>query len=198
MPEGKNKEDSSPMLSKNMVILIAIILVVTTAIIVYFIAKPNNIGKISGNIFATMQSGDVKRAAGIEVCLIKDENSFMDAFQKMQETCRNEVEAIIFDKDYHAGYGGEEDFKRKLHVDQIIAVCHAKLREFLQGNTVQKATTDVNGLFEFSNVPFGNYYVFSQFEVFTQKLEWLEPVDLKSKEVKMDLSNLNKRLVIEF
>lgn len=175
----------------------------------------DNIGKVTGNVFATMQSGDVKRAAGTEIILMKDNGSLISDYEQIKQTCREEIRPL-FDSymkvskeisdvltpgRYNHGSFMEleaEKIKRQKMYEEAKDRCFTKIRALFASNMFQKANTDVNGYYTFSNIPFGKFYVFSQFEVFSNKLEWLEPIDLNSNEAKLDLTNSNKRNVITY
>ncbi len=175
----------------------------------------DSMGKISGSIFATMQSGDVKRAAGTEIVLIKEDGSLISKYEQLQRDCRTEINPlfesymksnrevsdVLTPGRYSQGAFAsthEENMKRQKLYEDATARCFTNIRVLLSNNTVQRANTDVNGTFLFSNVPFGKFYLYSQFDVFNNKLEWLEPVDLRANEIKIDLSNNNKRKVITY
>lgn len=51
--------------------------------------------------------------------------------------------------------------------------------------------SDIHGHYELNDVPPGKYYIYSLFSKVDDEIEWFLPVDLSSKDVKLDLFNAN-------
>lgn len=164
-------------------------------------------GKLSGNIYVTMKSGDVKKAAGIEVYLFtvaQPENLIKEIEQKKMEAdlalfavAKEEMEWLskeyemlkqsgesskryAFNKDY---YNAKTDNTKKEH-NKVIG-------QLLFSGKENKVQTDVNGVYEFQGLKRGKYLLLARHKVFDNKITWLTIAEIKERENKLDLTTNN-------
>jgi hypothetical protein len=149
--------------------------------------------KISGDVFVTMVSGDVKRGAGIEVMLA--------AATVVSEAELNEV--VV---NRAAGYGKARSLYRETadrstadplnKVLYLIAIDNyaKEVGAVARTHQVQGVRTDSNGRFEIKDLKPGKYFLFTRLQVFDEALVWMVPIDLTKASQKVDLSNHNQGL----
>ena len=149
--------------------------------------------KISGDVFVTMVSGDVKRGAGIEVVLAA---ASIVAEAEMNDIVANRA----------AEYGKARNLYRKTAdrgtpdpLDKallLIAIDNyaQDIGSVARKHEVQRVRTDSNGHFEIKDLKSGKYFLFTRLQVFDEALVWMVPVDLTKASQKVDLSNHNQGL----
>lgn len=95
---------------KKMFLFIGIILVILIPV-VYLLWSYMTHGKLSGNVYATMKSGDVKKAAGIEIYLLKieDSNNFFNEIKRLKHETKNILDEL---------YGQAEERKKYVDMDK--------------------------------------------------------------------------------
>ena len=164
--------------------------------------------KLTGDLFVTMQSGDVKRGADVLVTLVTASSAFMKEWDYVQGDYEEEVAPVIaeFDKintQYKARHIGVVDPL----LDQMLDLVRSRWTpiqvkyEQAASEVVTKYTrtttrTDVNGHFEMLRLPAGKYLIYASHSVSKTVIYWLVPVDVQG-EAKVSLSNSNgKRSVL--
>ena len=154
-------------------------------------SHPQGVGKLTGNIFVTMQSGDVKKLAGIEVLLLKEPDKFISNYNPIKTECTTTYNSLR-DKIYHFDSLKQDEFVMySRQYEKTLADCRVKIDGVISQYMYKKSYTDVNGLYEFIDIPFGNYYIFSQFKLPREQAEWLTPIEINRSNYKLDLSNNN-------
>lgn len=171
-------------------------------------------GDLAGNVFVTMQSGDVKRGADVEVVLLADTVQFEAEWKKLLAAFEKaKTEADVVYEDAHR----LEQQAFKVHLDdglneaassawagaasRVDAAVENRgrvqqtsrdqaLRLFQSGQPVV-GRTDVNGHFELKGARRGKYFLFAHYKVFDNDLYWMVPVDISSATQTLDLSNSN-------
>lgn len=145
--------------------------------------------QLSGDIFVTMQSGDVKRGAGVEVFLISDNPQF-----------QTDWKAVIADRGPKLSRGlqapnvsmnGSSD---KWLLGLMIDLYGDAALKLAGAHKAQSVRTDANGHYEIKSVKAGRYYVFARHQVFDERVVWMVPIDLTDGSRKLDLSNHNQGL----
>jgi hypothetical protein len=149
---------------------------------------------VSGDVFVTMASGDVKRGAGIEVVLA--------ATSALSEADLSEVVAQRSGSFGMARSRYRENTDRNsanytadkilylIEVDNYAGEVGAVVRK----HQVQGVRTDANGHFEIKDLKPGKYFLFTRQHMFDEPLVWMVPVDLTNASLKVDLSNHNEGL----
>lgn len=188
---------------KKLVLLIAVPFIVLIPII-YFLSFYMTHGHLSGNVFLTTQSGDTKKAAGIEVYLLKIEDPDSTA-KKISEINHDYAGRILSEKlDAKYAYEDYEHYKPvqdtaekyhnkwREHINQsnnLIVERNDKIRDLLFSHLLKKTSTDVNGYYKFMDIRHGKYSIFTTYSVFPT--HWLCPVEINNRENKIDLTNSN-------
>jgi hypothetical protein len=170
-------------------------------------------GELSGDLFVTMKSGDVKRGADVQILAIPRTAAFEAEWAATVRACEDEsAPAYRAYKEAKARY--QEAFKLQLQgrpadiyairrTEEASSDSHNKFIEWLRilrkheeraeeviaKHASQVTRTDVNGHYELS-VPDGAYYIFSKHRVFKDGIYWMVPVELVGVK-KVSLSNSN-------
>lgn len=171
-------------------------------------------GELSGDLFVTMKSGDVKRGAAVEIVLIPateqfesewnktvdqfklDYASAKSAFQQADEARDRAFQRSL--DSIRTGFGRssyeteeEQATTAARHVDEVEERYRAMALKVIETAHSKIVRTDVNGHYVFSAVPAGKYYIFARHVVFDNVLYWLTPTEVKSGANRVDLSNEN-------
>ncbi|MDO8476643.1 MAG: hypothetical protein Q7W02_10735 [Candidatus Rokubacteria bacterium] len=161
-------------------------------------------GDITGTIFVTMKSGDVKRGADVEVVLIARSEKFDQEWTRLKKESREEsskaqagydaayqaYSSLRYDSGFLKSYG-DNWAAWAARLSEVRATYLARARPILAAAVAKSTRTDVNGTYAFRTVPRGKYYLYAEYKVFDNELSWLVPVEITGEEQKMDLSNSN-------
>jgi hypothetical protein len=163
---------------------------------------------ISGDVFVSMKSGDVKRAADALVTVVPASAAFEQERRALEESFQAAVRVhrerilpldaawkrLIETRrcDGHTcsdavRVAGEAWKNLEKAVDEY----QAKARELLQKHAIQTTRTDSNGHFEVKDFDRQKVYLHAEIRVFENQLAWLVPVELKERKQKVDLSGSN-------
>ncbi len=159
---------------------------------------------ISGTIFVTMQSGDVKRGADVEVALISHSEKLETAMagiatQGTEEYAKAKAglaaaEQALSTVDFRSGF--YLDYSKnvtawQVRVWEIESGVENRLRKVLADARIASTRTDVNGVYLFKDVRRGKYFLYADHKVFKNEISWLVPIEMRGEDLKMDLSNSN-------
>jgi hypothetical protein len=125
-------------------------------------------GELSGDVFVTMKSGDVKRGADMQISLVGATEQFEAAWKKTVE-----------------------EFAASRQAREVRARYLALAQKMVADAQPRIARTDVNGHYQFQGVPAGRYYVFAERRVFDNDLRWKVVAEVKAGANRIDLSNSN-------
>jgi hypothetical protein len=160
---------------------------------------PLNQGKCKIYLLAIKDLSDVLP----KIEQINDEynKSIYEELERVQQSMSDLQDSIKAHKAYEKypqlRYGNwVQDDKNKLedrikHVNQLIDKRNDKIRKILFLSQPKKVQTDVNGNYEFSDIPFGKYTIFASYEILDKSVQWLYPLETKQKDEKIDLTNNN-------
>lgn len=150
----------------------------------FFLLSYMTHGKVSGNIYAVMKSGDVKKAAGVTVYLLKADTP--QAISAEVDRINNEYHnsILLIGKDLHGAEYLDESRR-------IETTYKKMLYKYFFSKKFQETQTDVNGSYDFQKIPYDKYMFLATFKVFDNSLDWLLPIEINKKETKIDLSNNN-------
>jgi hypothetical protein len=140
---------------------------------------------LSGDVFVTMRSGDVKRGAGVEVLLISPTPQFEADWREMLtkiEGCNNV--ALALGKDYRPSVA-------ECLLSGWFTVDPGTLLRRHQAHAIR---TDANGHYELKALRREKYLVYARLDVFENIVAWMVPIDLTAGSKKLDLSNHNQGL----
>jgi len=161
-----------------------------------------SIGKIFGNIFVSMKSGDIKKAGGITVTLLKNQDTIMKGVDQIAREVKEPLlevsEAMSKVQELQAkssAYLESRDLWNAtvMKLRQIESSYNKKLDNLFASNVSKIIQSDVNGYYEFIDIPYGKYCILTEFTVFETHAQWLEPIEVKQKDTKIDLTNNNTR-----
>lgn len=149
-------------------------------------------GKLSGNIYAVMKSGDVKKAAGITVYLLKVDNpqAIIAEVDRLDSEYHKSM-SDLFNKDLHGSDYLDESRRIEMEYKRL-------LNKYLLSKKCQETQTDVNGSYEFQKIPYDKYMLLATYKVFDNNIDWLLPVEINKKESKIDLTNNNTTYISIF
>ena len=174
-------------------------------------------GKVFGDIYVTLKSGDIKRVAvaGADVVLYKVDNpnavlQQIDSIQKqymnlLTGSVREYRETVNEMQERSAEYTRFRDScsekayeqsisksaEKKLRVKQLKAEHNSKINGILTPFIFKKGKSDVKGHYEFTDAPYGKYVVFSNYSILEENGDWLYPIEVSNKENRIDLTNNN-------
>jgi hypothetical protein len=163
--------------------------------------------KLSGDLFVTMESGDVKRGADVEVVVLPASSEFTAEWDAVQNGYQREVAPIVNEYDplmAEASASGTSYPRAKELFKQVKQIADTRWlplqRQYTQAAfeviskyAQAKTRTDVNGHFEIEGLQPGKYFVYSRHTVFKNVMYWMVPVNLDSESKKVSLSNSNGR-----
>jgi hypothetical protein len=176
-------------------------------------------GSLTGDVFVTMRSGDVKRAADVDVLILPATQEFEGEWERLQTEYEERVKPVAAEHDslkaqyeslgasYTAALSSRNlraayqiNQQRSPLIEQMMRLGREQW-EPLQQEYTQKAMrllgqrvtarvpTDVNGHFEVSP-PTGRYYVFCRYQLPKETLYWLLPAQVQDDTpAKISLSN---------
>jgi hypothetical protein len=176
-----------------------------------------SVGDLSGSVYVTMKSGDVKRAAGVQVHLVAAtdqlRSAWTDAVTRFQTVYKDTEQAEVAAR--AETKHGEDLVKSATSRDEISAAFDRKIKaitditkakvkridlveglftsavELIKQQRFQLAQTDVNGHYDFTGVQFGEYYLFVHYTVFKYEVFWMAPVSVNIRRQTLNLSNTN-------
>jgi len=171
--------------------------------------------RLSGDVFLTMQSGDVKRAADLQVVVVPASPEFMNEWEQVQTAYEQEVAPVVSEYDgLQTQYkslapADTRDLRGSLQRNQLAIQLLNQMRELAHSrwvpiqdrytkaafdaiakHTTATTRTDVNGHFDIASLPSGKYFVYASYSVFRTLTYWMVPVDVQV-ESKLSLSNSN-------
>ena len=174
-------------------------------------------GSLTGDVFVTMRSGDVKRAADVDVLIVPATPEFEAEWERLQSEYEERAKPLV--AEYDSLTTQADSLRRQqtamsgnpgaaLQISkQIIALLSQQMdlgrtrwgplqqeyttmaTRLLSQRATARIPTDVNGHFEVS-VPPGRYYVFSRYQLPRETLYWLLPAEVEdATPMKVSLSN---------
>lgn len=165
-------------------------------------------GSLTGDVFVTMRSGDVKRAADIDVLILPATPEFEGEWERLQSEYEERVKPVVAEHEFLKAQQeslrvsqnsamSSGNSRAALQISQqMIGLAQQSLRigqerwgplqqEYTQAALrllAQRATarvpTDVNGHFEVS-LPTGRYYVFCRYQLPQETLYWFLPAQVQ-------------------
>lgn len=195
-------------------------LMTSLLVVLVFAAPPGAFaGSLTGDVFVTLRSGDVKRAADVDVLIVPATPEFEAEWERLQSEYEERVRPIAAE---HESLKAQQESLRlsgdaamrsgntraALQMNnQTIALLNqqidlgrtrwaplqqeytVKATRLLAQRATARVATDVNGHFEV-NVPAGRYYVFCRHELPRETLYWLVPAQVQdATPAKVSLSN---------
>lgn len=167
---------------------------------------------VSGSVYVTMRSGDVRRGADVRVVLVREQfvSQWTDAsatFRTSFEQARSAHEDAITrsqraTEEYLRGVGTryvdrrhyDEATERRVEAARRMDAVRKEWLDhtatLIQRATVAAVRTDMNGYYEFKGVPRGKYYLVANHKVFEKDLFWAVPIEVRRTHT-LDLSNSN-------
>jgi len=199
------------------IVLIGLILVVLVCVVYITKYYFHEEGKVFGDIYVTMKSGDIKRVAvaGVDVVLYKVDNpnavlQQIDSIQKqymklLTESVREYGETVNEMQEKSDEYTKFRDScsekayeqsisksaEKKLRIKQLKAEHNSKINGILTPFIFKKGKSDVKGHYEFTGAPYGKYIVFSSYSILEENGDWLYPIEVNNKENRIDLTTNN-------
>jgi hypothetical protein len=150
-------------------------------------------GSIEGDVYLTMQTGDVKRAAGRMVYLVREQDSLELETGKVcsgfLERLRRRVArlSIINDTLMRVPMTNEQVDIRQERMKRIIAEGSADeatvipaINAALVRWAVDTSGTGMNAHYRFPRVPTGRYLLFADFPILTHHYAWGIPLQLRA------------------
>jgi hypothetical protein len=131
--------------------------------------------ELSGEIFVTMKSGDVKRGADVEVGIVRADRQFLDAWTALLQESTQILRTSTGTLD-----AAERLLPTRTRARQLVGV-----------NLVTTVRTNAEGRYRFEGVPPGTYLVIAQYQVFDNQVKWSVLVTLKSGENTFNFTNSN-------
>lgn len=216
-----NNKQSDFKVSKKVAFLIIGVLIILTALITLLLSRRptdstsspsiaatllSNSGRISGNIFVTMKSGDIKKGAGITVTLLKNQDTILNGFKQIQQEYTQPLLELAQTLDkVKELQNNASTYIEALHLwndtvpkaKQLDASYNDKLNALFIAHVYKTVQSDVNGSYDFTDIPYGKYCLLTEFTVFETRTQWLEPLEIKQKDTKLDLTNNNAKDVYQ-
>ena len=172
--------------------------------------------ELTGEIFVTMKSGDVKRGADVEVGLVRVDGAFQsawDAILRDYERAMDEGLArvnqararaeSINTSDFRRSFGAQmavfdekrvaiDEWKRATDVlSDVPAPFQQRARALIGPNLVTTVRGNADGRYAFKSISPGRYYVIAQHQIFDNHLKWAVPITLNPGENTLSLTNTN-------
>lgn len=192
-------------------ILIGLLLVILGSVVLY--SKYYHKGVVSGDIYLTIIADNVKRVGRADVVLYKSDNpdEVVQQIQNIQDQNIKPLREALeeygkavdemgkrlenYKKHNDPRYLSEDasrNAKEKLaHVKQLKADWNSKIAAILTPLVFKKVKSDANGHYEFKDVPYGKYIVFSNCNIDDKDVDWLSPIEVSDRENRIDLTNGN-------
>jgi len=175
-------------------------------------------GSLSGDVFVTMQSGQVRRAADVDVVLVPATAQFEAEWERAQLEYEDRVKPVVSEHDAmraqeealrrnSAAATQSRDLKSALQfTNESIALSGrmldlgrqkwsplqqeytGKLLDLIRQHAAARVATDVNGHFDLV-APEGKYYVFCRYTLPRETLYWFMPAEIAGSAAKVSLSN---------
>lgn len=152
-------------------------------------APTQKAASLSGHVYVTLQSGESNIGRGIEVILIKDNEGF-----KNGQTQIAAVETALKEK-INRGTAKATDIDQINPLSELIGLAKRHIIEinmFYAASAFQKARADIEGFYQFTGIPTGQYYLYARYQTSMDEGHWFVPIILQggiSQEI--DLSNHN-------
>ncbi len=192
-------------------IVVALLLVILAGVIFY--SKYYHKGTISGDIYLSVSSTDTQRIGGADVILYKSENPDR-VVQQIQEIQNQDIKPLrealeeyskavdemgknfeAYKKSNDPKYLSQEISRKAKEkfatVEKLKAEWNSKIRAILTPLLFKKVKSDAKGHYEFTDVPYGRYIVFSNCRISDKDLDWLSLVEVDSRVNRLDLTNSN-------
>src|SRR5574341_293032 len=181
------------------------------AVTFLILAACSRSGTVYGDVFIPAHSGEVQRAARINVLAVPATEGFerewsgvLAVFQEEVEPARQaqkvaadsaEAAKLAWDKSLagRAKVRTAENrlFKAKSRVKEIARKHDAQATSLLDRHMAQRVLTDENGHYILAGVPAGKAYVYARFTVGDRTLVWFRPVHVRSRPQQVDLTAAN-------
>jgi hypothetical protein len=175
----------------------AIVIVLATAFWPYWGAPISRLiggrGDVSGDVFVSMASGEVRRAGDVEILLVAKTPAMVESWSSLHADFQRDFYPTFLK--YLDAQGKPDRMGEALQlavaVDDIVGRYNKRTREILEKHLHQRARTDVNGRFKFERASAGLYVLVAEHRVFDKTLRWFEPIEVTSHGVTINLSNSN-------
>jgi hypothetical protein len=131
--------------------------------------------ELSGEIFVTMKSGDVKRGADVEVGIVRADGQFLNAWTGLLEESTQTIRAST----------------STLDLAERLLPIRSRARQLVGTNLVKTVRANAEGRYRFEGVPPGTYLAIAQYQVFDNEVKWSNLVTLKSGENTFNFTNSN-------
>jgi len=169
---------------------------------------------VSGTVYLTTRSGDVRRGADVPVLLVHEQfmGEWTEASTTFKASYRQAAVAYVEARTrlqrahgdhvrsrtgYRVGDGrsyeeaGERVRDAAARLDAVKKEWSEHTATLAKRATVRSSRTDVNGHYVFQGVPRGKYYVMASHKVSADELFWLVPVEVRRTQ-SVDLSSSNR------
>jgi hypothetical protein len=130
---------------------------------------------LSGEVFVTMKSGDVKRGADVEIGLVRAELEFMEAWTALLKESTQSIQ-------------GATDM---INLAERLEPVRQRARQLIGPNLVRTVRANAEGRYRFVDIRPGTYMIIAQHQVFDNHLRWSRIVHLESGENSFNLTNSN-------
>lgn len=127
--------------------------------------KAQHRGSVEGDVYLTMQSGDVKKGAGLTVRLLDNADQVFSAISERCDAWKKYLASTPGDYNDHLakGPGLEND-----------------LSTIISNNVISETGTGMNAHYKFENLLPGKYLLFAVFPIGDNNYRWLIPVEIRS------------------
>ncbi|MGC9999900.1 MAG: hypothetical protein ABSE21_07350 [Bryobacteraceae bacterium] len=167
---------------------------------------------IEGDIYLLMESGDVRRGAGLAVHLLRDPDatakllaSNCDQFQSLNDDLERRQAAARAAATKAIGSSSGE-FERRLEEEsrlsklifELFDKTTASADKILLDASMSKSNSGVNSHFKFDGVPAGDYALWARFPIGDRWYQWFIPVTVAPGEHvvrDLDTASMNRRVV---
>jgi hypothetical protein len=170
-------------------------------------------GSVEGDAYLVMQSGDIKKAAGNPIFLIRDDAAFKAKYDSLCAALRSQYLRLrLADVQANAAYEKADSLwmsqlregnapppeikPLQAHADAYHALQQARadvvssVRSALMGDTVASARTDMSAHYRFSAVNPGHYRLFGEKAIVDRQYQWWTTVEiLPGQNLRKDLDN---------
>jgi len=167
--------------------------ILTILMCTYLLSCSLSKGDISGNIYLTMKSGDIKKAAGIKVMLLEDKDGLLSEQVKEVQlkhlNSLNELSAALSSYAASSDYEYYQETMKK--AESLQTEINNDLNKVFLARMIKNTQADIDGFYNFTDMPYGKYYILASYQVFDNNVDWLLPVEINNKNIKIDLTNNN-------